>query len=231
MITHLACIMDGNRRWAKQRGYASWIGHKEGLKSIDRTIDYCLKHNIKHLTLYTFSLENLDRRSYDEQHYLFDILAPEVKQQLIDKMRATNVRARIIGDRTLFPESMRIFSDDLERETATGTALTVYSLFCYGGRQEITAMVRAIANQVAQGTINLEDITLDRVANELWHAGIPDPELVIRTGGAYRLSNFLPFQTAYSELYFTDVFWPDVNEQVLDDALQFYQSCKRNFGV
>lgn len=231
MIRHLACVVDGNRRWAQRRGLPASLGHKEGIVGIERTVEFCLKHHIAYLSLYVFSLENFVKRSQEEQRYLFDLLIAYFKEQGLRVFREKGIRVCFIGDRARFPGGVAEVCREVEEKTAHGTALTVYLLFCYGGRQEIVTMARRIADEVQRGVLTLDAITEQVVADRLWHSGVPDPELIIRTGGAKRLSNFLPYQSVYSELYFTDTLWPDITDTLLQDALNYLLQCRRNFGA
>lgn len=228
MIKHLACIMDGNRRWAMRQGLASWLGHKKGLDTVNRVIDFCLEQQISYLSLYAFSIENLQRSS-DEQRYLFEVLAQEALQDL-DSFKRKNICIRFIGDRTLFPAAVRPVCEKIEQETATGIALQVNFLLCYGGRQEIVDAAKRIALEVVRGDLDPEDITVENFEKKLWVSGIPFPDLIIRTGGQQRLSNFLLFQCAYSEFYFLDCLWPDISHADLESACTYFDTCRKNFG-
>jgi len=228
MIKHLACIMDGNRRWAMRQGLISWLGHKNGLDAVKRVIDFCLEKQISYLSLYAFSIENL-QRSHDEQRYLFEVLAKQALQDL-EIFKRKNICIRFIGDRALFPASVRPICDTIEHETVAGTALNVNFLLCYGGRQEIVDAAKRIATQVACGDLLAENITTDVFEKFLWTTGVPSPDVIIRTGGDNRLSNFLLFQCAYSELYFIDCLWPDISVQNLESAITYYDNCRKNFG-
>lgn len=227
-ITHLACIMDGNRRWALRQGLLSFFGHRKGLDALKLVINFCLDKNIPYLSLYTFSTENL-QRSQTEQHYLFEVLAQEAVSEL-QEFKRKNVRMQFIGDRALFPKSVQSVCEKIEKETADCNALEVNFLLCYGGRQEIVAAAQRIAIQVAQGQLRAQDITAETVQENLWTAGTPFPDLIIRTGGQKRLSNFLLYQCAYSELYFLDCMWPEISEKKLEMALTYYHECQKNFG-
>jgi len=227
-LKHLACIMDGNRRWAIRQGLLSFFGHRKGLDAVKLVIDFCLAKNIAHLSLYTFSTENL-QRSAEEQRYLFEVLAQEAAREL-EEFKQKNVRMKFIGDRALFPSSVVPLCEKIEQETAHCTALEVNFLLCYGGQQEIVAATKRIANLVTQGQLRAEDITPKIFEDNLWTAGTPSPNLIIRTGGQKRLSNFLLFQCAYSELYFLDCMWPDISAEKLEMALIYYAECQKNFG-
>lgn len=229
MIKHLACIMDGNRRWAKQRGKLSIEGHKEGVETAKRVVRFCLDNGIAHLTLYTFSLENFKRPEI-EKNYLFDLIAMQA-QWFITTAVTDGVRIRFVGDRALFPSSAAAACERIERETEHGNRLTVNVLFCYGGQQEIIAGVKGIAQEVKDGALNESAITIDSFKKHLWLGEIPDPEIIIRTGGHKRLSNFLLFYAAYSEIYFLDCMWPDLTNEQLQNVITNYTQSERNFGV
>ncbi len=220
--------MDGNRRWAMRQGLTSWLGHKNGLDAVQRVIDFCLAQHIPYLSLYAFSIENL-QRSQDEQRYLFEVLAQEALQD-IETFKRKKLRIRFIGDRTLFPASVMPVCEKIEYETASGNALQVNFLLCYGGQQEIVAATKRIAVEVAQGSLQLADITPEVFAKFLWTSDMPLPDLIIRTGGQQRLSNFLLFQCAYSELYFLDCLWPDISLTDLEAARIYFDTCRKNFG-
>jgi undecaprenyl diphosphate synthase len=228
-LKHLACIMDGNRRWAMRQGLLSSDGHKQGLKVVDRVVDFCIQKNIAYLSLYSFSTENLQKRSQQEQHYLFEVLAQEALTE-IDTFTRKNVRVRFIGDYTLFPKSMLVVCDEAERITENCTGLQVNFLLCYGGQQEIVAATQRIADEVVRGALQIDTITTNTFADYLWTADMPAPDLIIRTGGQQRLSNFLLFQCAYSELYFLDCLWPDIVQQDLEAAYSYFATCRHNFG-
>jgi len=229
MIKHLACIMDGNRRWAKKQGKLSIEGHREGVETAKRVVRFCLDKGIEYLSLYTYSLENL-KRPEAEKIYLFELIALQA-QWFIDISTQDGVRIRFIGDRALFPASVLTACERIERETAHGQKLTVNVLFCYGGQQEIVAGAKRIAQQVKDGLIAESDIDIALFKKQLWMDNTPEPELIIRTGGHKRLSNFLIFHAAYSELYFLDCMWPDVTNAELEKAIAYYTQLERNFGV
>jgi len=229
MVQHLACIMDGNRRWATQQGFAALRGHKKGMETIRKVVDFCLTKKISYLSLYTYSIENLKNRSQEEQQYLFEVLAQEVLQEL-ETFKRKKIKICFVGDRALFPKTVQPICERLAKETAVGTALQVNFLLCYGGQQEIVAATKRIVAKVAQGELQENDVTAELFENYLWTAGIPSPNLIIRTGDQQRLSNFLLYQCAYAELYFLTCMWPDISEQELESALTYYHECRKMFG-
>lgn len=229
-MKHLALIMDGNRRWAKSRGLMAWAGHKEGAQVISRVILFALKHRIAHISLYAFSIENLHNRTALERSYLLNLLIEQAVEQL-GFFLEHNIKVKFIGDKTLFPDSVQPAIVELERNTAQGKALQLNILFCYGARQEILAAAKLIAHAVRAGTLDIEAITDEEFSRHLWTGDTPEPDLIVRTGGVQRLSNFLLYQGAYSEFYFFNCLWPELQEAHLEEAFNYYQSIQRNFGV
>lgn len=230
MLQHLACIMDGNRRWAKARGLFPWDGHREGMNAAQRVVDYCLEKKIPYLTLYTFSIENL-KRSLEEKSFLFDLIVKFATDSLLGEYKKKGVRVFFVGDRALFPDQLRGVFERVERETVGGTVLTVQLLFCYGGQQEIVAAARELAERAKLGELDPAAITPELFANTLWSGKVPEPDFIVRTGGNQRLSNFLLFQSAYAEMLFSECLWPDVDEAFLDKILALFAASKRNFGA
>jgi len=228
MLKHLACIMDGNRRWAMKQGLLSSFGHKKGLEAVATVVDFCLEKKIEYLSLYAFSIENL-QRNLAERQYLFEILAQEAVQD-IATFKQKNVKIRFIGDRTLFPKSVKPVCEALEKETNDCNGLYLTFLLCYGGRQEIVDVTKRIATHIKKGDLQTADITPEIFNRFLWTAELPSPDLIIRTGGHHRLSNFLLFQGAYSELYFLDCLWPDISLQDLEKAATYFDNCQKNLG-
>ncbi len=220
--------MDGNRRWAKKRRLFPWLGHREGLKAAKRVVEFCLEKKIQFLSLYTFSIENFVRPA-KELDYIFNKLPNELYKQ-IDELIEKGIRIRFIGDRSLFPASVVPLFKDIEEKTAHLHNITVNLLFCYGARQEIVHAIKNIVKKIKAGQISENELSDQMVSQHLWTQGIPDPELIIRTGGVKRLSNFLLYQAAYSEFYFIDYLWPEITHEHLEDALSFYKNCQRNFG-
>ncbi len=227
-LNHLAIIMDGNRRWAKKHSLMPWLGHKEGVNAIKESVTFCVEHKIPMLSLYAFSLENF-KRSEKELEYLFNVMVEEgtkLHAELVEK----KVRVRFLGDRRRFPAKVLPIIKQLEQDTATGDKLTVNLLFCYGGRQEIIDGVKTMVSKIKAGTLTEAAIDEQTFDTCLWTAGVPQPDLIIRTGGAQRLSNFFLYQAGYSELYFTDTYWPDITKKELTQALSYFQQTRRLFG-
>jgi undecaprenyl diphosphate synthase len=227
-MQHLAIIPDGNRRWASQHKLASFFGHKKGLEPVRYAIKVAIKNGIKYLSLYTFSIENF-RRSENEKSYLFDLLMTELPKELPDLIN-NGVRIRFIGDRSRFPSHIIDAIKRIEDQTSHLDTLNVNLLFCYGATTEIAYAVKVLAQKVKDGLLNVDDIDEQTVHDSLWTAGMPDPDLIIRTGNLARLSNFLLFQAAYSEFSFLDCFWPEVTEERLEQCIQSFNNTKRNFG-
>ncbi len=228
-IKHLGIIMDGNRRWAKSHGYKPWIGHKKGVEPVRTTLEFCIKNQIAHLTLYVFSLENFNRPQ-EELSYLFDVLAQQIADQELDKLFKEGIKVRFIGERSLFPEKLKPLIEDIESKTAQGDQLTLNLLFCYGGQQEIVAACQKIASEAAAGILDCEKITPEIFSHYLWSGPIPPPDLIIRTAGDQRLSNFLTWASAYSELCFLPCFWPEITDAILTESLEKFYQRKRTFG-
>lgn len=229
MIQHLACQMDGNRRWAKKQGLAFFEGHRKGVEAVRIVTDFCLEKQIPFLSLYMFSMENF-RRSEVEKQFLFDLFVQAINQYQSEVV-SKGVRVRFIGDRTLFPVAVVAACEQIERATARGGKLTVNLLLGYGARQEITAGVQQIARKVLEGKLSPDEISYELIADNLWTTGTPDPEVIIRTGARNRLSNFLLLQSSYSEYFFIDCLWPDLSKQVLETVLEEFGSRQRNFGA
>ncbi len=220
--------MDGNRRWAKNNGLPTVQGHREGAQAAKRVINFCLEKGISYLSLYTFSTENF-KRSETEKNFLFDILAQEALAEL-DTLKKKNICVRFIGDRALFPVHLVPIYEKVEQETAGFNALQVNLLFCYGARQEIVSGIKRVIQDIKTGVLTEDALSVDSFSRYLWTGGIPDPDIIVRTGGAQRLSNFLLYQAAYSELYFLDCMWPEIEAAHLERMLLFFDQCKRNFG-
>ena len=225
---HLAVIMDGNGRWAQARGKVRTEGHVEGVKALRRLVDLSIRYGIKHLTVFSFSSENW-RRPRDEVNFIFGLLHRFVASDLATLIQ-NNVRIRIIGSSTGLDEPLRRLIAEVQSKTANNTGLELIVAFNYGGKSELTEAVQSIAAEVAAGRLKPEDITEATVERALYTSGIPDPDMIIRTSGEQRVSNFLIWQGAYSELVFVEEHWPDFNEQVFLRALDEYSSRNRRFG-
>lgn len=227
-MQHLAIIPDGNRRWAAKNKLESVFGHRKGMDTLRFAIQVCLKNSIKYLSLYTFSLENFSR-SQAEQSYFFKLFF-EFKKEVPDLV-ARGVSVRFLGDRSYFPQDVLSVIDEVEEKTKSCSTLFLNLLFCYGSQQEIVFAARSLAKKVQMGEMKLEDITADSLKNSLWTSGMPDPDLIIRTGNTIRVSNFLLFQAAYSEYMFLDCFWPEVTEEILQECVNKFDTIKRNIGA
>lgn len=224
MIQHLACVMDGNRRWASQQGLFPWQGHRAGAKTVEVVIAFCLKYKIPYLSLYTFSLENF-KRSQEEQSYLFDMIIQQ-SQSYVPQFIEQGVKVRFIGDLQQFPDTVQDVCQRIEKQTEQGNVLQVNFLFGYGARQEIVAAAQLLAQKLVAGGL----LTKEAFEQCLWTAGIPDPDLVIRTGGIQRLSNFLLYQSAYTEIRFLNTLWPDLSEVEILHAVNGAVQAQKNFG-
>lgn len=229
MLKHLACVMDGNRRWAKKHGLFAWEGHREGIEAAKRAIKFCLDQSIPYLSLYLFSLENF-KRSETEKHFIFNVLPAQVADSLLRDLKERNVRVRFIGDRTVFPEAIKPFIDRFESETKNNTALQLNMLFCYGGRQEIVDGVKKIAQKIKAGDLTEDQITPELLEESLWMGEFPAPDMIVRPGGMNRMSNFLIYQAAYSEWRFIDCLWPEIQEKHLLKVVDEFRHTQRNFG-
>ncbi len=227
-MQHLAIIPDGNRRWAKQNKLKTVLGHNKGGQAIKAAIAVCLKNKIKYLSIYTFSLENFNRSDL-EKEYLFKMIPDQIRENRQDLLK-NHVRVQFLGDRTKFPSGTLDVINSIEEETKKFDNLTVSFLFCYGGRQEILHAVKDLCKDVASGALSADKIDEQILRNYLWASSLPDPDLIIRTSGISRLSNFFTFQAAYSELMFLDCFWPEVDQARLQKCIDDYTNISRNFG-
>lgn len=228
-MKHLACIMDGNRRWAKSQGWLPWFGHKEGVQAAKRAIEFCLEFQIPYLSLYTFSTENF-KRPEQEISYLFNTIFAEVLTSFAPTCHKEQIRVKFVGDRSLFPQQLKPSLEQLEEETKNYSRLTLNVLFCYGAQQEMVSSVKKIVAEVQAGTLAVDDISESTIMHSLWTNGTPPPDLILRTGGVRRLSNFLLYQAAYSEFYFLDCMWPEIQREDFLGAVDYFEECKRNFG-
>lgn len=223
---HIAIIMDGNGRWAAERGQKRSYGHQAGVEAVRRITSECTRLGVKYLTLYTFSTENWNRPA-DEVSALMGLVLSSLEDEIFMK---NNVRFRVIGDTGRLPEDVRRKLRETEEHTAANSAMTMVVALSYSSKWEITEAARRIAEDVRDGRIAAADITEETVAGHMQTSFMPDPELLIRTGGELRISNYLLWQIAYSELYFCDTFWPDFDEEALRKAIVSYQGRQRRFG-
>jgi undecaprenyl diphosphate synthase len=225
---HIAVIMDGNGRWAKLHGKERLFGHYNGVESVRAVITASVQLGIKYLTLYTFSTENWNRPKA-EVDGLMELLVDNIIKET-PTFHKHNIRFTTIGDNSLLPEKALRKLDECIADTASNSGMTLVLALSYSSRWEITDAVRRIAMKVKNGELNIDDIDGQVVSDNLTTAGIPDPELLIRTSGELRLSNYLLWQLAYTELYFTDTLWPDFREESLYEAIVDYQKRERRFG-
>ncbi|MCI8547047.1 MAG: isoprenyl transferase [Clostridia bacterium] len=226
---HVAIIMDGNRRWAKEKGIDYRLGHKEGAKTLEKIVRYAKKVGIKYITVYAFSTENW-KRSEEEVGALMFLL----KTYLDDygkRADSENIKVKVLGDITVLSDGLQKSIRKCEDRTKDNDGITFCIGINYGGRDELIHAIKNIANDVKNEKININDIDETIVANNLYTAGIPDPDLVIRTSGELRTSNFLPWQIVYSEFLFLDKYWPDFSEEDIDNAIVVYQKRNRKFGA
>ncbi len=225
---HVAIILDGNGRWAKKRGLPRTMGHREGCKVVEQTVEDAAKLGIRYLTVYAFSTENW-KRSAEEVGTLMQLFRYYMKR-LLKVAKANNVRVCMIGERSRFDNDIIEGINRLEEETRDNTQMTFTIAVNYGSRDEITRAVRHMLKDCQAGTLSPEQVSEETISGYLDTREIPDPDLLIRTSGEERLSNFLLWQLAYAEFYFTDVLWPDFNKAELEKAIEKYNSRDRRFG-
>ncbi len=225
---HIAIIMDGNRRWAKNNGLSTKEGHKAGSKNLENIAKFCNKLGIKYLTVYAFSTENW-KRSKAEVSALMLILKANL-DAMLRRMDLENIKIRVIGEKENIPEEIKPRIEKLVEKTKNNTGLTLNIAFNYGGRAEIVHATKEIAQKVKNGELKVEDITEETISNNIYTAGQPDPDLMIRTSRELRTSNFLPWQLTYTEFYFPDKHWPEFLEEDLLEAIKVYQHRNRRFG-
>ena len=225
---HVALILDGNGRWAKKRGLPRTAGHKQGCVTVEQTVEDAARLGIKYLTVYGFSTENW-KRSVEEVGALMQLFRYYLKR-LLKIAKSNNVRVKMIGDRTRFDRDIIEGIDTLERETKDNLGMTFVIAVNYGGRDEITRAVKKMMEDCREGRLEADSVTEQVVSSYLDTAGIPDPDLLIRTSGEIRLSNYLLWQLAYSEIVVTDCLWPDFNKEELLKAIAQYNKRDRRFG-
>jgi len=222
---HLGIILDGNRRWAKEKGLPSFEGHRKGLNNVQKIGDYCAKKGIKILTLYTFSTENW-KRSKREISYLMKLFAESLGKKNLQELHKKEIKLQIIGQKEKLPQALQERIKEAEKLTKNNKKRILNLAISYGGRIEI---IQAVKN-IIKKKIPVNKITEELINNNLWTTGLPYPDLIVRTGGVQRLSNFLTWQSAYSEFYFTKKFWPEFTEKDLDKALLDFSLRERRFG-
>ncbi|OCG41312.1 di-trans,poly-cis-decaprenylcistransferase [Gilliamella sp. Fer2-1] len=226
--SHVAIIMDGNGRWAQQRNQLRAVGHRAGLKAVRKIVAYAATLKVKVLTLYAFSSENW-RRPPNEVSALISLFIYALNRE-IKSLNKNNVRLNIIGDISRFSENLQSMIIQAQNLTKNNSGLVLNIAANYGGRWDILQSAKKMATQVTNGEITLDEVTEDRLASIMCMGEFPDVDLVIRTGGEYRISNFLLWQIAYSELYFTDTLWPDFNQTLFDEAINAFNARERRFG-
>lgn len=229
MPRHIAIIMDGNRRWARAKGKGASYGHKEGAKTLEKIVRYANKIGLEYITVYAFSTENW-KRAEDEVSALM-LLFQTYLDDYSKRADTENIRVKILGDISALSEGMQKSIAKCVERTKNNTGVTFNIALNYGGRDEIIKAIKKIATDVKNDKIGIEDIDENLVSNNLYTKGMPDPDLLIRTSGELRLSNFLPWQLVYSEFLFIDKNWPDFTEQDLDDAILEYEKRTRKFGA
>ena len=226
---HLAIIMDGNGRWAQQRGMERSEGHIAGMNTLREVVRYAAEYGIKYLTVYAFSTENWGRPQA-EVEALMGLICRGVEMEA-EQLVAGGIKVVVIGDRTRFSADVKQAIDRIESLTAEGTTMTFVLALNYSSRSEIASTVRNLAKKVEQGELKAEQIDEKIISEALYTASMPDPDLVIRTSGECRLSNFLMWQASYAELYFTDVLWPDFDRNAFEEAMQIYSQRDRRYGL
>jgi len=225
---HIAIIMDGNGRWAKEQGQDRLFGHFHGVESVRNIVEGCAELGIEYLTLYAFSTENWDRPEY-EVVGLMELLVNTIRNE-VESLHKNNIKLHVIGDMNMLPDYARKELNEALEYTKKNTGLNLIMALSYSGRWELLNAVKNIAHEVKQGNLNIEEIDQDTLQRYLCTSNFPDPELMIRTSGEFRISNFLLYQLAYAELYFTNVRWPDFRKENLYEAILDYQNRERRFG-
>ncbi len=226
--THIAIIMDGNGRWAKQRKLPRTMGHRAGMKNIKMMVEESSNLGVKYLTLYAFSTENW-KRPVEEVGALMDLVVEFINKEF-EELHRNNVRLNSIGDISKLPEKSRAAIEDAKRKTRNNTGLTLNIALNYGGRDEIVKGVKEIAKDVLEGKLKLDSIDGQVISNHLYTKGMPDPDIIIRPSGELRISNYLLWQSAYSEFWFSNINWPDFTKADLRRAISDFQNRDRRFG-
>lgn len=225
---HIAIIMDGNGRWAQKRFMPRAVGHQAGVKTVRKIVEYCANNNIEVLTLFAFSSENW-RRPESEVSLLMALFMATLQRE-IDKLHRNNIRLRFIGDRSAFPEKLQTKMAEGEAQTEHNTALTLVIAANYGGHWDMCQAFKHIAAKITAGELTEQDITEELINQHLSTSNLPEPDLFIRTGGEERVSNFMLWQLAYAEMYFTPTLWPDFDQNSLAEAITSFKGRQRRFG-
>jgi undecaprenyl diphosphate synthase len=220
--------MDGNGRWAKKRFLPRFAGHQAGLETVRRVVKYCAQEHIEVLTLFAFSSENW-RRPQEEVSLLMQLFITALQRE-VQKLHKNNVKLRVIGEREAFPTQLQEYIAQAEQLTAQNTGLTLVIAANYGGRWDITQAAQRMAREIQQGTLQVETLNEQQFKQYLCLADLPEPDLFIRTGGEQRVSNFLLWQLAYTEMYFTETLWPDFDQAAFQQALHSFSTRQRRFG-
>lgn len=227
-LKHIAIIMDGNRRWAKEKHLPSAMGHQKGVSALKNTLKACHSFGVKYLTVYAFSTENW-KRPQEEVDFLMGLLANTIKNELLE-LDENGVRIKFIGNIEGLSKNLQNILKDSEEKTKNNTGVNLQIAFNYGSRMELTNVCKQIAKEVKEGSLKLSEITENAISERLYTKDIPDPDLLIRTGGEKRISNYLLWQLAYSEIYVTDTYWPEFGKESLATAINEYSNRTRRFG-
>jgi tritrans,polycis-undecaprenyl-diphosphate synthase [geranylgeranyl-diphosphate specific] len=228
---HVGIIPDGNRRWARMRGLQEWLGHKEGYRKMREVLTWLLDIGVEIVTVFAMSTENCTRRKPEERAKLYELIAGGLRELAKERIVHENeVQVRVIGRRNMWPDFLREAAEYVEEATKGYKKRVINVAICYGGRQEIVDAVRKIAEKVKRGELEPEEIDEETIRAHLYTEDLPDPDLIIRTSGEERISNFLLWQSAYSELYFASMYWPEIRRIDILRAIRDYQRRQRRFG-
>ncbi len=225
---HIAIIMDGNGRWAVDKRMPRIMGHRAGVKTVRKIVEYCVEQEIEVLSLFAFSSENW-RRPKKEVSMLMELFMSTLKSQ-VDKLDKNNIKLNIVGDKSAFSERLQLKIDQAEKQTANNTGLTLVIAANYGGRWDIAQAVKKITEKIVKGELKAEDVSEQLISEHTSTAELPEPDLFIRTGGEQRVSNFLLWQLAYTEFYFTEALWPDFDKKLMAKAIDSFRYRQRRFG-
>ena len=225
---HIAIIMDGNGRWAVNKKMPRIMGHRAGVKTVRKIVEYCVKEQIEVLSLFAFSSENW-RRPKKEVNMLMELFMGTLQSQ-VDKLDKNNIKLKIIGDKSAFSEKLQNKISQAEQQTESNTGLTLVIAANYGGHWDITQAFQKITTKILAGELETQDISEELISQNITTAELPEPDLFIRTGGEQRISNFLLWQLAYTEFYFTDSLWPDFDQSLMTKAINSFKSRQRRFG-